>query len=151
MADYEEGGADDAMDDLGEDLFSGLAEDDGAVPPDAAVELPGIKPELRKLYTQHPELIVDYIETVTPLLTDPKNHTTYPFLTTYEKAAVIGLRANQLSQGIRPFVAVPRHITDVRQIARLELEQKKIPFIIKRPLPNGTYEYWRLNDLMLIH
>ena len=84
-------------------------------------------------------------------LADSSTHTTYPFLTIYEKAAVIGLRANQLSQGIRPFVTVPKQVTDVRQIARLELEQKKIPFIIKRPLPNGTYEYWRLADLMLIH
>jgi DNA-directed RNA polymerase I, II, and III subunit RPABC2 len=39
-------------------------------------------------------------------------------------------------------------MTDVREIARLELEQKKLPFIVKRPLPNGTYEYWRLADLM---
>ena len=149
MGDYEEG--DDALaDELGDDLFA--EEDIPAALADPA-ELPGIKPELRKLYTQHPELIIDYIEGVTPRLSlaDSSTHTTYPFLTSYEKAAVIGLRANQLSQGIRPFVTVPKQVTDVRQIARLELEQKKIPFIIKRPLPNGTYEYWRLADLMLIH
>ena len=122
------------------------------------IEFTGIKPELRKLYAQHPELIVDYIETVLqkvplkvaqPTDTSPDaNHTTYPFLTLYEKTKIIGLRANQLSQGGRPFVAVPEHVTDVRIIARIELEQKKLPFIIKRPLPNGTYEYWRLADLM---
>ena len=155
MADYEEGG-DDAGDELGEDLF---AEEEGGA--DDATELPGIKPELRKLYAQHPELIIDYIEgimprlplsVVTPTNTSPDvNHTTYPFLTLYEKAAIIGLRANQLSQGARPFITVPAHVTDVRQIARIELEQKRIPSIVKRPLPNGTYEYWRLADLMLIH
>jgi hypothetical protein len=32
-------------------------------------------------------------------------------------------------------------------VAKLELEQKKIPFIIKRPLPNGGSEYWKLSDL----
>jgi len=122
------------------------------------IEFTGIKPELRKLYAQHPELIIDYIETVLqkvplkvaqPTDTSPdSNHTTYPFLTLYEKTKIIGLRANQLSQGGRPFVAVPEHVTDVRIIARIELEQKKLPFIIKRPLPNGTYEYWRLADLM---
>jgi len=124
----------------------------------ATLDLPGIKPELRKLYTQHPELIIDYIETVRqrvplkvvqPTDTSPDaNHTTYPFLTIYEKTKIIGLRANQLSQGGRPFISIPEHITDVRDIARLELEQKKLPFIVKRPLPNGTYEYWRLADLM---
>jgi len=120
-----------------------------------ALDLPGIKPELRKLYAQHPELIVDYVETVKQKLslkeaqptTDP-NHKTYPFLTLYERTKIIGLRANQLSQGSRPFIAVPDHITDVRDIARIELAQKKLPFIVKRPLPNGTFEYWRLADLM---
>jgi len=149
MGDYEEGG-DEVIDELGEDLFSGIAEEDATAVVDA-VELPGIKPELRKLYERHPELIIDYIETVLPLAEKPQNNTTYPFLTIYEKASIIGLRSNQLSQGMRPFIPVPRHITDVRQIARLELEQKKIPFIVKRPLPNGTYEYWRLADLMLLH
>ena len=122
-----------------------------------ALELPGIKPELRKLYAQHPELIVDYVETVRQKLslkeaqpmTDP-NHKTYPFLTLYERTKIIGLRANQLSQGSRPFIAVPEHITDVRDIARLELEQKRLPFIVKRPLPNGLYEYWRLTDLLIL-
>lgn len=146
MADYEEGGEEGA-DEFGDDLFA----EEEATNLIETPELPGIKPELRKLYERHPELIIDYIETVTPLCEGTKNHTTYPFLTIYEKAAIIGLRANQLSQGIRPFITVPRHVTDVRQIARLELEQKKIPFIVKRPLPDGTYEYWRLRDLMLIH
>jgi hypothetical protein len=41
-------------------------------------------------------------------------------------------------------------VTDVKEIARLELEQKRLPFIIKRPLPNGTFEYWRLMDLLLL-
>ena len=128
------------------------------------IDIPGIKPELRRLYAQHPELIVDYIETVlqkVPLKSaqpsgnkDNVNydgqHKTYPFLTLYERTKIIGLRANQLSQGARPFISIPEQITDVRDIARLELAQKKLPFIIKRPLPNGTFEYWRLSDLMIL-
>ena len=128
------------------------------------IDIPGIKPELRKLYAQHPELIVDYIETIlanVPLKTaqpstNPESanfdtkHTTYPFLTLYERTRVIGLRANQLSQGARPFVSIPEYMTDVREIARLELEKKRLPFIIQRPLPNGTFEYWRLSDLMIL-
>ena len=129
---------------------------------DANIEedVPEIKPELKRLYQQHPECNLDYIEQVIPKIplqyvppggdkTD-SNHRTYPFLTNFEKTKIIGLRANQLSKGSVAFIAVPKHITDVRDIARLELEQKRLPYIIKRPLPNGQFEYWRLSDLMII-
>lgn len=129
---------------------------DGFVEEEAVVET---KPELKKLYQQHPECQLEYVEQVLPKLEVAalpavgdevdKNHRTYPFLTHYEKTKIIGLRANQLSKGSAPFIAVPKHITDVRDIARLELEQKRLPYIIKRPLPNGTYEYWRLADLLI--
>ena len=133
-----------------EDVLETLAEIDptGAGAGDESVA--GIRPELRRLYSQHPELVVDYVETVVPKLSAKGQHLTYPFLTLYEKTKIIGLRANQLSKGARPYVPVPDHITSVRDIARMELEQKRLPFIVKRPLPNGTYEYWRLSDLILL-
>ena len=119
-----------------------------------------MKPELKKLYQQHPECLLDYIEQVVPKIPlqvippggskADNNHRTYPFLTTFERTKIIGLRANQISKGSAPFIVVPPHITDVRDIARLELEQKRLPYIIKRPLPNGTFEYWRLADLLQI-
>jgi DNA-directed RNA polymerase subunit K/omega len=127
---------------------------------DIEESVPEVKPELKRLYQQHPECNLDYIEQVIPKIplqyvppggdkTD-SNHRTYPFLTNFEKTKIIGLRANQLSKGSAAFVAVPKHITDVRDIARLELEQKRLPFIIKRPLPNGQFEYWRLIDLLIL-
>lgn len=122
--------------------------------------VPEMKPELKRLYQQHPECSLDYIEQVLPKVPlqymppggdkADSNHRTYPFLTNFEKTKIIGLRANQLSKGSVAFIAVPKHITDVRDIARLELEQKRLPYIVKRPLPNGQFEYWRLSDLMLI-
>ena len=137
-------------------------------------------PALRKLYGAHPECLPDYVEQVllkVPLTSGPprtvsaleaaakvmtaepnsstpegtdQNHKTYPFLNKYEATRIIGFRANQLSQGAQPFVDVPDHVTDVREIARMELAAKRLPFIIKRPLPDGTYEYWRLQDLLQI-
>jgi hypothetical protein len=35
-------------------------------------------------------------------------------------------------------------------IALKEYEEKKIPFIIKRPLPNGGCEFWRFADLEIL-
>jgi DNA-directed RNA polymerase I, II, and III subunit RPABC2 len=77
-------------------------------------------------------------------------HRTVPFLTKYERTRIIGQRAKQINSGSKPFVNVPQHIIDGYIIAELELKQKKIPFIIKRPIPGGGSEYWNVKDLELI-
>ena len=78
------------------------------------------------------------------------NHKTNPFLTKYEKTRILGQRAKQLNLGHPPLVDVPSNIIDGYLIANLELKEKKIPIIIRRPLPNGKSEYWKLKDLELI-
>jgi len=83
------------------------------------------------------------------IIIDPL-HKTIPFLTKYEMTRVIGQRAKQLDSGARAFVKVPINVIDGYQIALLELEQKKMPFIIKRPYPNGGVEYWNVSDLELL-
>jgi DNA-directed RNA polymerase I, II, and III subunit RPABC2 len=130
---------------------------------------------LEILYKNHPETILDYAETIAPLITlqqvPPEgaatteivvesvpgevsevdaHHRSQPFLSLYEKTKLLGFRANQLAQGARPYVVVPEHVTRVGDIARMELEQRRLPYIIKRPMPNGTFEYWRLSDLMIL-
>ncbi len=77
-------------------------------------------------------------------------HTTIPILTRYEKAKVLGLRAKQLNHGSKPFIKIPRDMINGITIANKELEEKKIPFIIRRPLPNGGSEYWNVSDLELL-
>jgi DNA-directed RNA polymerase I, II, and III subunit RPABC2 len=77
-------------------------------------------------------------------------HKTLPFLTKYEMTRVLGQRARQINAGAKTFVVVPPNIIDGYLIAKMELEQKKIPFIIKRPLPNGCFEYWNVSDLEII-
>ncbi|NBO53031.1 MAG: hypothetical protein EBU84_00230 [Actinobacteria bacterium] len=80
---------------------------------------------------------------------DPR-HRSAPFLTQYEKTHILGFRTHQLSMGARPYIAVPAHVTDLREIARLELEARRLPIIIKRPMPDGTFEKWRLSDLLIL-
>jgi DNA-directed RNA polymerase subunit K/omega len=77
-------------------------------------------------------------------------HKTLPFLTKYETARILGQRAKQLNLGARTFVKVPPNVIDGYEIAKLELEEKKIPFIIKRPIPDGTCEYWNVSDLEVL-
>ena len=78
------------------------------------------------------------------------NHTTLPIMTRYERAKIIGLRATQINSGADVLIDIPDNIIDGITIAKMELVQKKIPFIIRRPLPNGKSEYWDINDLEII-
>ena len=72
--------------------------------------------------------------------------TTRPYITKFEKAKIIGVRAEQLAVGAKANMEVPEYLTDVREIAEKEFYEKKIPFIIRRKLPDGTFEYFRLSD-----
>ena len=77
-------------------------------------------------------------------------HRTLPFLTKYEKARIIGARSEQLDRGGEAFIPLDETIINGRTIALMEFEAKKIPFIIARPLSNGSIEYWHLHDLEII-
>ena len=77
-------------------------------------------------------------------------HKTMPFLTKYERARVIGARAEQIDHGGEPFIPLDESIINGRTIALLEFEARKIPFILARPLPNGSTEYWHLHDLEVL-
>ena len=108
------------------------------------------------LYSYHPETKhINYKELLTlsnvtrnkkGIIIDPL-HQTIPLLTRYEKAKILGLRAKQINHGAKPFVELTKDIIDGHTIAFMELTQNKIPFIIRRPMPNGGSEYWKISDL----
>ena len=107
----------------------------------------------------YPEMMMknnEEIETLCKIIRDSNGniidpfHKTLPFLTKYEKARVLGERTLQINEGSSIFVNVGPDIIDGYLIALKEFEEKKIPFIIQRPLPNGSCEYWRLSDLEII-
>eukprot|EP00293_Proteomonas_sulcata_P015832 CAMPEP_0184296792 /NCGR_PEP_ID=MMETSP1049-20130417/7760_1 /TAXON_ID=77928 /ORGANISM="Proteomonas sulcata, Strain CCMP704" /LENGTH=72 /DNA_ID=CAMNT_0026606213 /DNA_START=1 /DNA_END=215 /DNA_ORIENTATION=+ len=66
---------------------------------------------------------------------------TTPFMTKYERARILGQRALQISMNAPVMIDVEKE-TDPLKIATKELRAGKIPFIIRRHLPNGTYEDW---------
>jgi len=107
----------------------------------------------------HPECLqhnYDEVAKFTTVIRDSNNiiidpfHKTIPYLTKYEKARILGQRAKQIECGAKPLVKVPENIVDGYIIAELELQQKRIPFIIRRPIPGGAFEYWNLKDLEII-
>lgn len=114
--------------------------------------------EITKNYINefHPECLhhnYDEIAQMTIVTRDNHNiiidafHKTIPVLTKYEKARILGQRASQIESGAKPLVSVPEHIVEGYLIAELELKQKRIPFIIRRPIPGGGCEYWNIKDL----
>jgi DNA-directed RNA polymerase subunit K/omega len=158
MGDFDE--ADDFQDELEGELDEGeeTGLNEGAYTLKASAD-----ESMEVLYKHHPETILDYAETILPkvplqvappLQSGDKGvddaHMSPPFLTVYERTKILGSRANQIAEGARPFVTVPEHVIEPLEIAKLELEQRRLPFIIKRPMPDGTFEYWRLSDLMIL-
>jgi DNA-directed RNA polymerase I, II, and III subunit RPABC2 len=107
----------------------------------------------------HPECAIhnyDEISLLTKVIRDKENniiddlHKSIPFLTKYERTRVIGQRAKQINSGAKAFIKVPENVIDGYLVAELELMQKRIPFIIRRPTPGGGCEYWNLKDLEII-
>lgn len=107
----------------------------------------------------HPELKSHNYEEVNNLAKIVRNeqgeivdplHKSLPFITKYEKSRVIGERAKQINAGAQPLITVEPNMIDGYLIALKEFEEKKTPFIIKRPLPNGGCEYWKLSDLEVL-
>ena len=75
-----------------------------------------------------------------------KTNKTKPILSKYERTKIIGLRAEQLARGSNPLITVPKHITNTIEIAEMELEQRKSPYILERRIGNKV-DYWKLEDL----
>ena len=74
-----------------------------------------------------------------------KNYKTTPVLTKYERCRVLSERANQINCGSRIYLT-NNSSSNAYDIAVEELNEKKIPFIIKRPY-GDSFEYWKLKDL----
>ena len=108
----------------------------------------------------HPESLIHNYEEVKMMATVQRNdkgiiidelHKTIPILTKYEKTRIIGQRAKQINAGAKPFIQPTKDMMTGYLIAKKEVEEKKTPFIIRRPLPNGGSEYWHLRDLEILY
>ena len=77
-----------------------------------------------------------------------------PIMTKYELSDIISIRATQLALGAQPFVDVTglniESNMELRKVAIQEIRTGKFPFILKRPLPNNKYEYFRIKDMDLV-
>lgn len=77
-----------------------------------------------------------------------EDRTTTPYMTKYERARILGTRALQISMNAPVFVDLEGE-TDPLRIAMKELSEKKIPLVIRRYLPDGSFEDWSVEELVV--
>ena len=69
-----------------------------------------------------------------------------PILFKYEMVRLLADRSRQLAEGAKPMVKNTSGLSH-KEIAIIELQNKIIPLIIERPIPNSGSERWRLSEL----
>lgn len=77
---------------------------------------------------------------------DRRERVTTPYMTKYERARILGTRALQISMNAPVMVELEGE-TDPLTIALKELRQRVIPLMIRRTLPDNTYEDWSIAEL----
>ena len=101
---------------------------------------------------EHPEVKPVFRAEVTEAVKQPR--VTREFYTKYEYTALLATRAQQLAEGAKPLVSLDGLKTSdpmfVWSVAKREIEQRKLPFLLRRQLPNGTAEYWSTQELEMM-
>ncbi|RVW82265.1 DNA-directed RNA polymerases II and V subunit 6B [Vitis vinifera] len=77
-----------------------------------------------------------------------RSRKTSKYMTKYERARILGTRALQISMNAPVMVELEGE-TDPLEIAMKELRERKIPFTIRRYLPDGSYEDWGVDELIV--
>jgi DNA-directed RNA polymerase subunit K/omega len=132
-------------------------------PLDASTEAEGLavggmsaSNDAARLFKRHPECLVQYAELIQsklPVTIDEQgnydeHHQTDPYMTIYEYTEMLQQRTSELAHGAQPYIKVPEHVTDVEDIARQELAERRVPYIVHRFSPDGRDEFWRAKDLL---
>lgn len=116
----------------------------------------------KELSKMHPLIVVPTDDEMSALamvvrdqngeIIDENHSQTHPWISRFELAAVLGKRADQLSHGAPPQIELQEGVIDSMKIARMELEAKQLPFVIRRPLPDDEgSEYWPVHELMVLN
>jgi DNA-directed RNA polymerase I, II, and III subunit RPABC2 len=163
VRDVEETGSNDTSADKGgndeEDVIDDDDNDDNDDDDDDMLQKFDHETKKKYIAAHHPECLSfnhEETETLSRVVRDENGrivdpyHKTLPILTKYEKTRILGIRTKQLNEGAKPYIDVNPTIIDGYIIAQLELEHKRLPFIIRRPIPNGGSELWKLQDLEII-
>jgi DNA-directed RNA polymerase I, II, and III subunit RPABC2 len=97
----------------------------------------------------HPEVNPIFRKEVIAAIQQPR--ITREYYTKYEYTVCVATRAQQLADGAKPLVSLDGLKTSDPQfllnVAKREVEQRKIPFLVHRRLPDGTSEFWSTQEM----
>ena len=100
----------------------------------------------------HPEVHFPSRSEIAESMNEARN--TDPYYTDYEYVVVIGMRTQMLADGASPLVPIQGMIKSdpqfLEKVAKREIYERKLPFIIQRRMPNGKSEYWSASELSVI-
>ena len=92
---------------------------------------------------------IEVIPAFEPSFTLPvEKRKTTPYMTKFEKARVLGTRASQIAM-CAPVMVKLEGETDPLEIAMKELKARKINMVVRRYLPDGSFEDWAINELII--
>jgi DNA-directed RNA polymerase I, II, and III subunit RPABC2 len=78
---------------------------------------------------------------------------TQPYFYKYEYTALLACRTQQIAEGALPMVPISEFNTNdpkfIWKIAEREILERKLPYIIRRVLPDGKEEDWSVSELEL--
>lgn len=101
---------------------------------------------------EHPEVKPVFRAEVVESVKEPR--VTRGYYTKYEYTALVAMRAQQLAEGAKPLVELTGLRTSdplfVWNVAKREIEQRKLPFIVRRQLPDGTAEFWSTQEMEIL-
>ena len=103
--------------------------------------------QVEEIYSINEKNIIDTIDLDFDISDyNVKNNKTKPILTKYEKTTVMIMRCEQINSGSLPLIKDYDKYNNIEDIVEEELNQKLIPFIIKRNIINHT-DYWKLYEM----
>jgi DNA-directed RNA polymerase subunit K/omega len=101
---------------------------------------------------EHPEVKPIFRSEVVEAIKKPR--TTREFYTKYEYTTLLAIRAQQLADGAKPLVSLDGLKTSdplfIWNVAKREIEQRKIPFLVARHMPTGEVEYWSTQEMEMM-
>jgi DNA-directed RNA polymerase subunit K/omega len=101
---------------------------------------------------EHPEVKPIFRKEVIEAVKHPRE--TRPYFTKYEYVHLLAVRTQQLAEGAKPLVSLDGLNTSdprlVEKLAKREIEQRKLPFLVNRIFPDKDAEKWSVQELEIM-